>query len=258
MSGTIVFIHGMFVTPRCWDGWVARFQAKGYRCIAPAWPHHDAPIQEQRAKHPDPALGALSIPDLVDHHERIIRGLGEPPILVGHSMGGLLVQLLVQRGLARAGVAIDSAPPKGVTSAKWSFLRSNWPVISPFVSKHQPFFMSLSQFVYAFVHTLPPEAQRDAYERNVVPESRIVGRGTLTDAAKIDFDAPHAPLLFVAGELDRIIPASLNESNHARYKHAGSVTELKTFEGRTHYIIGQPGWEEVADHVAAFLQRAAG
>ncbi|MFO0615716.1 MAG: alpha/beta hydrolase [Polyangiaceae bacterium] len=255
MSASIVFIHGMFVTPACWEEWVARFEGKGYRCSAPAWPLHERPVAEQRAKHPDPELGALSIPALVEHFARIIEGLGEPPILVGHSMGGLLVQLLVQRGLAKAGVAIDSAPPKGVASFKWSFLRSNWPVISPFVSKHKPFFMSFEQFVYTFVHTLPPDEQRAAYERHVVPESRIVGRGTLSDAAAIDFDRPHAPLLFVAGELDRIIPASLNRSNHARYKDAGSITELVEFPGRTHYIIGQPGWTEVADHVEAWLAR---
>lgn len=255
MTATVVFIHGMFVTPKCWDGWVERFQARGYRCLAPAWPLHDRPIQEQRARHPDAELGALSIPALVEHFERIVKDVGEPPILVGHSMGGLLVQLLVQRGLARAGVAIDSAPPKGVASFKWSFLRSNWPVISPFVDKNQPFFMSLAQFVYTFVHTLPPEEQRAAYDAHVVPESRIVGRGTLSDAAKIDFQKPHAPLFFVAGELDRIIPASLNASNHARYKDAGSITDFKMFEGRTHYIIGQPGWEEVADEVDGWIRR---
>jgi len=253
MSRSIVFVHGMFVTPRCWDRWVERYQQAGLQCHAPPWPGRDRPIAELRARHPDPELGKLTLPEIVDAYDAFIRALPEPPALIGHSMGGLIVQLLLQRGLGAAGVAIDSAPPKGVSSAKWSFLKSNWPVISPFADKLQPYFMPLSGFIYAFAHTLDAEAQRAAYQQQVVPESRQVGRGPLGAAAKIDFTRPHAPLLLIAGELDRIIPASLNRANHAKYRDPGSVTAYKEFPGRTHYIIGQPGWQEVADFARDWL-----
>ena len=118
--------------------------------------------------------------------------------------------------------------------------------------------MSLDQFVYTFVHTLAPGAQRAAYEEHVVPESRVVGRGTLTSVAQIDFTKPHAPLLFIAGPLDRIIPASLNHANAKKYRHAESITEIEEFPDRTHYIIGQEGWTEVADYVQEWLARVNG
>jgi pimeloyl-ACP methyl ester carboxylesterase len=253
MTRAITFVHGMFMTPRCWTRWIDRFAAAGYTCSAPAWPHHDAPPAELRARHPDAALGALTLDALVEHHARAV---GETrPIVIGHSMGGLIAQLLVARGLAACAVLIDSAPPKGVTSMKWSFLKSNWPVVSPFANKREPFLPSVEQFRYAFAHTLPVEAVRAIWEEHVTPESRLVGRGPLSAAAKLDFAAPHAPLAFVAGELDHIIPASLNAANFRKYKHADSVTEHKMFPGRTHYILGQDGWEEVADHARAFIER---
>ncbi|MFO0550512.1 MAG: alpha/beta hydrolase [Polyangiaceae bacterium] len=255
MSRDVVFIHGMFVTPRCWDGWIPHFRKAGYRPIAPAWPFHDGTAEELRARHPDSGLGGLTLSALVTHFEGILRGFSSPPILVGHSMGGLLVQLLLQRGLGSAGVAIDSAPPNGVSVVSWSFLRSNWPVVSPFVDKNAPVLLSKEQFAYAFVHDLPEEQQRAIYEAHVVPESRLVGRGPLSDAAAIDFEKPHAPLLLVAGQSDKIIPASLNRKNYARYKDAKSVTELKVFPNRTHNLIAQEGWTEIADYALGWLER---
>jgi pimeloyl-ACP methyl ester carboxylesterase len=201
MSKPIVFVHGMFVTPKCWDGWVERFRAAGYACQAPAWPGRQGSIAELRQRHPDPVLGKLTLPQIVDHYEALIRKLDAPPVLIGHSMGGLIVQLLLARGLGAQGVAIDSAPPQGVASAKWSFLKSNWPVISPFVNKEEPFFMNLQQFCYTFVHTLPPEEQRAVYDQHVVPESRLVGRAALTPAAHTDSRAH--PLHHRPDRLDR-------------------------------------------------------
>src|SRR5512146_455325 len=128
---TIVFIHGMFMNALCWEGWLARFQARGYTCLAPNWPGRDRPVEALRASHPDPQLGRLTLTDVVEYHTGLIQKLPEAPVLIGHSMGGLVTQLLVQRGLAAAGVAIDSAPPSGVFTTRWSFLKANWPMIDP-------------------------------------------------------------------------------------------------------------------------------
>ena len=170
---------------------------------------------------------------------------------MGHSMGGLIVQLLLQRDLVAAGVAIDSAPPLGVFTTKLSFLKSNWPHITPFVSQSSPIEMSFERFQYAFVNTLPLAEQRAAYDRYVVPESRRVPRNSLT--ARVDFKKPHSPLLLIAGSADNIIPASLNKSNYAKYKQSHSVTDFKEFAGRTHFIIGQKNWEEIADYVLVWF-----
>lgn len=257
-AGTVVFLHGMFMTPRCWEHWVPRFEAEGLQTLCPPWPHHDGAPEDLRGRHPHAELGRLTLASVASHLEGIVRNLGEKPFLVGHSMGGLLVQLLVGKGLARAGVAIDSAPPKGVFVPSWSFLKSNWPVVNPFVSGDEPYLMSVEDFAYAFAHTLSADECRAAYERYVVPESRHVGRDSTGDAAAVDFAKPHVPLLFLAGELDQIIPAKLNAANFAKYKDVSSSRELHTFLGRTHFLLGQPGWEEVAQKTLDFLKGCGG
>lgn len=248
---TVVFIHGMYMNSLCWEHWVAHFQAKGYPCLAPDWPGRSQPIEVLRKKPPDPQLGQLTLSRVLDHFADVIQSLGEKPIIIGHSMGGLVVQLLLQRNLAAAGIAIDSAPPMGVFTVKWSFLKSNWPHITPFVSQSSPIEMTFERFQYTFVNTLPLAEQRAAYKKYVVPESRRVPRESLT--ARADFEKPHPPLLLIAGSADHIIPASLNHSNYAKYKTSPSVTDFKEFAGRTHFIIGQKDWEEVADYVLAWL-----
>jgi alpha-beta hydrolase superfamily lysophospholipase len=166
-------------------------------------------------------------------------------------MGGLVVQLLLQRDLAAAGVAIDSAPPLGVFTTKWSFLKSNWPHITPFVSQNSPIEMTFERFQYTFVNSFPLAEQRAAYKRYVVPESRRIPRNSLT--ARVDFKKSHPPLLLIAGSADNIIPASLIKSNYTKYKRSSSITDFKEFAGRTHFIIGQKNWEEVAEYILEWL-----
>lgn len=254
-SSLVVFVHGMFMTPLCWEHWESHYRSRGLRTLAPPWPEHESSIDAQRGAHPNAKLGAVTLEQLVQHYRSILLAQDEKPFLVGHSLGGLLVQLLVSEGLARAGVAIDSAPPQGVISLKWSFLKSNWPAINPFAREADPIALSFEQFQYAFVNGLPPDEQKAAYSRYAVPESRRVGKGPTTAAAAIDFARPRPPLLFIAGSEDHIIPASLNRRNHAKYRASGSVTDFKEFAGRTHFIIGQRGWEEVADYALDWLMR---
>jgi pimeloyl-ACP methyl ester carboxylesterase len=253
-SKTILFVHGMYMTPLCWEHWLDYFQEKGYRCIAPAWPERDKPVRTLRMNHPDSRLASLTLSQVIEHYSSLIQKLEEKPILIGHSMGGLVVQLLLQRNEALAGIAIDSAPPRGVFTTQKVFLQSNWPHINPFASKAVPIQMTLERFQFTFVNDLPLEIQQAAFERYVVPESRRVPAEALTKTATIDFHSPHAPLLLVAGSNDHLIPAALNQSNFNMYRRSPSVTDFKEFAGRTHFIIGQPGWEEVAGYIAAWLE----
>ena len=250
---SVIFIHGMFVTPLCWQGWIDRFNARGILCEAPAWPHHDAPPPELRAQHPSAALGRLTLDELVAHFEAIVKKQPSPPVLVGHSMGGLIVQLLLNRGLGARGVAIDSAPPKGVLVLRWSMLRANFPLFFG----GAPFLMSEAQWRYAFDNRSSPEEVHAHYERQLVPESKRVGRGAL--GAALDFKKPHAPLLLVGGGSDHIIPPAVNRANVKKYEHAGSRVDYKEFPGRTHYTIldggvDGKGWEEVCDFVGDWVQ----
>ena len=250
---TIVLIHGMFMNPVCWENWIPRYQAKGYKVHAPAWPRRDHSVKELRLAHPDPELPKLKLDHVIDRLAAFIQGLDEKPAVIGHSMGGLAVQLLLQRDLAVAGVAIDPAPPMGVFTTAFSFLKANLPAINPFLL-NQPVMMTFKQFQYAFVNTLPLDEQRRAYDLYAIPESRRVPISSLGGAGRVDFNKPHPPLLITAGEKDHIVPAVLNRSNFRRYK-GPSLTEFKEFSGRDHFLIGERGWEEVADYSLSWLEK---
>jgi pimeloyl-ACP methyl ester carboxylesterase len=252
-SKTIVLIHGMFLTPASWAEWKSYFEAAGYKVYAPAWPLHDAAPEKLRAAHPNPKLGALELEDVLNSYRTFLKTLPEKPILIGHSMGGLITQILLQEHLGVAGVAIDSAPPKGLISLKLSFLRANWAVISPFADEGEPYLPDQDSFRYAFSDCVPEKVSDRAYQAFAVPESRHVGNGPTTELAEIAFEKKSAPLLLIAGEDDNIIPASLNYSNFQRYEDAPSLTEFKMFPGRCHYIFGQNGWQEVAGYVKTWL-----
>lgn len=258
MTQTIVFLHGAWVTPRCWDPFVGYFEARGHRCLAPAWPGKDRPIDAIRAD-PSPLAG-LGIREIVDHYEAIIRSLDEPPILIGHSFGGLFVQILLDRGLGTAGVGIDSAPPRGVFAFEPSAFRSLASVLFTWRGWRKVVRWSLSNFRYAFVHTLPKDDARAAYEAHVTPETgRIFFQGALAgldrrSPATVNFaNASRAPLLLIAGGQDHIIPAAVNRRNYAKHARSSARTDFKQFPGRTHWIIAQEGWQEVAEYIAGWL-----
>ncbi len=118
MDRNIIFIHGAWMTPRCWEPFESFFTARGYTCQAPAWPYHDRPIDELRAK-PDPGLKRLGLGEIIDHYAHIIQRLPAPPILIGHSFGGLVTQVLLDRGLGAVGVALDPAPTRGIIAAAY-------------------------------------------------------------------------------------------------------------------------------------------
>ncbi len=252
-KGTIVFIHGMYMSSLCWENWVTYFSTRGYQCLAPAWPGRDRPVEALRNQDHDPQLANLTLNDVVRHYAGVIHSLPVKPVLIGHSMGGLVVQLLLQNEEVAAGVAIDSAPPMGVLTTAWPFLKSNWPHINPLVRLGNPVEMSFARFQYTFTNDMPLKAQHAAFDRYVVPESRRVPRQSL--GARVDFRRAHAPLLLIAGSNDHLIPASLNRTNYARYKASPSQTDYKEFAGRTHFIVGQEGWEDVAGYIDGWLGR---
>src|SRR5712664_1100928 len=146
LSGSVVFITGTFLGNNCWDEWKLYFQSKGYKCIAPAWPYKDASPEELRNRHPDAAIASNRLTALTDHFAAIISALPEKPILIGHSFGGLIVQLLLQRGLGAAGVAIHSFPPRGVSRCTFSFLKAWWEAMGLFSSGRKTYQVSFRKW----------------------------------------------------------------------------------------------------------------
>ncbi|GAB4055959.1 alpha/beta hydrolase [Spirosoma litoris] len=254
----VVFVTGAFVSNSGWDEWKAYFESKGYNTVAPAWPFKDGTAAELRARQPnDTDLANLTLAELVDHYANIVSSYAEKPIVIGHSLGGLITQIIVNRDLAAAGVAIHSVPPQGVFPYEFSFLKAGWKALGIFTDLEETYLMSFEDWQYAFVNEMPLAEQKAAYEANTIPESKKVARGGLTSAAHVDFEKPHAPLLLTSGSIDNIIPAHLNNRNYEAYKPNGSVLDYKEFAGRNHFVVGQPTWKEDADYILAWLDKNA-
>lgn len=257
---TAVFVHGAWMTPLCWDKFVGFYEARGVTCVAPAWPYKDRPIEQLRQS-PDPALGRLGIEEIVDHYAGIIRKLNAPPVLIGHSFGGLFVQMLLDRGLGAAGIAIDSAPPKGILPFLYpTEVRANLRILLTPGFWNRVIRMSLAGFQYTFTNNMPEAEQRAAYEQQVVPESgRIFFQGAfalLNNATRVNFrNSTRAPLLMIAGSADHVCPAAQNRANYNRYTQSTARTDFKEFPNRAHWIIAQTGWEEVATYIADWVNR---
>ncbi|HEY8794178.1 MAG TPA: alpha/beta fold hydrolase [Gemmatimonadaceae bacterium] len=250
---TIVLIHGLWMTALSWEHWVAHYTEKGYRVIARSWPGMEGDIQALRA---DPsAIATLGVTDVVDHYEAIIKELDQPPIIMGHSFGGLMTQILLDRGLGAAGVAIDSAPVKGILVLPFSTLRVAFPALSNPANNHRATGLTAEQFHYAFANTLSEEESNRIYERYAVPgPDHMLFQASFANfnphaATTVNFaNDTRAPLLLVAGGKDHIAPASVTKANYKLYSKSRAVTEYKEYPDRSHFTIGQAGWEAVADY----------
>ncbi len=248
-----MLIHGLWLTPRGWEGWVDRYRSRGYTVLAPAWPGMDVEVEALRD---DPSvMDGLGVTEIADHYTRIMRGLDEPPIIMGHSFGGLITQMLLDRGLGSAGVAIHPAPIKGVLRLPLSSLRSSSPVLRNPANRKRTVALTPEQFHYGFADTLSPGDARRLYDRYHVPTPgrplwQAATANLLPNAAtKVNLrNNDRAPLLLVAGGADHTVPVSLVRENQQRYHHSTAVTDYKEYPGRPHFTMGVSGWEEVADY----------
>jgi len=260
MSKTVVLIHGAWLTPAAWDQVKTRYEGLGYTVIAPAWPHLDRPIAELR-RAPAPELRKLSIRRIVDHYDGLIRKLPEPPILIGHSFGGLFVQLLADRGLGAAVVAVSPGAPRGVLPGPIT-LRSALPVFTAFNGWNRVLTMSFKGFSTNFAQLMPAAEKRAAYERYIVPApGRIYYQGAVGIGSGVDYANPNrAPLLLIGADQDRIVQQSMVEAAYRKHRASPVTTDFKAFPGRDHCMLIESGWEVIADSIiewAAANQRPA-
>ena len=261
-TNTIVLIHGAWMTPRSWDPFRRFYEQRGYRVLTPPWPRIEGEVEEIRR---DPSeMAGLGISEIVDGYEQVIRLLDEPPIIMGHSFGGLFVQMLLDRGLGAAGVAIDAAAPKGVLRLPFSQIKALSPVLLNPANVRRAVPLDFEQFRYAFANTMTDREAREAFELNAIPApGRIVFQAGLANfnpraASKVDYrNNRRAPLLLIAGSEDHIVPASVNQSTLRKYRHSSATTDFAEFSGRSHLIVAQMGWEEVAEHALSWAQRHA-
>ena len=251
---TVVLIHGLWMTPLSWEHWIERYSSRGYEVLAPAWPGMDVDIEQLR--NDTSAIETLGITEILDSYDAIIRGLENPPIIMGHSFGGAFTEILVDRGLGAAGVAIDAAGVRGVTKLPFSALKSGFPILKNPANKHHAVPLTLEEFHYAFTNTMSDEEAKAAYERYAVPgPGRVLWEAAFANfnprtPLQLDFkNEDRAPLLLIAGGDDHTVPAAVDRQASKRFERkSAALTEYKEFPGRSHFTVGQDGWEEVADY----------
>jgi pimeloyl-ACP methyl ester carboxylesterase len=250
MAPPIVLIHGLWMTPRSWEGWAERYRSRGYQVIAPSWPGMEGEVEALNAD-PTPIAG-LEIDQIVDHYEQIIRALPAPPIIMGHSFGGAFTQVLLDRGLGAVGVGVASATVKGVLDLPLSTIRATTPVLRNPFGDHKAVPLNEKQFHYAFANTLSQEESDELFRRYHVPAaSTVLREGAFANfhrdpPTKVHFDRRRAPLLFVAFGEDHIIPPKATRHNMEKYADSEGIVAFKEYPGRPHFP-GVAGWEEVAD-----------
>jgi len=250
---TVVLVHGLWMTPRSWEHWVEHYERQGMTVLAPAYPGFEVELEALR-ENPQ-VIADLGVPETVDHLAGVIGALDRPPIIIGHSFGGTLTQLLLVRGLGAAGVAIDSAPPEGVRVTPLSQARSLFPALKNPANRHRAVAFTAEEFHYAFANTLSAEDSRAAWERYAIgaPGRWIWDYGLIANFRPghqetwLDFSADRAPLLFIAGEKDHIMPPAVNRANAKHWERSPALTEYVELPGRDHWTCAAPGWEEVAD-----------
>jgi len=251
MTKTIFMIHGNWCAPWCWENYRTFFEARGYHCLTPTLRYHDADPQAP----PDPRLGTTGLLDYAADLEKELRQLDHPPIILGHSLGGLLAQILATRGLAQAAVLLTPAAPAGILAFTPSVLRSFGSVQSRWGFWRKPMRLTFAETAYAVFNLLEPGEQRAAYARLGYESGRMASQLaywflTSHPASRVDERQITCPLLVIAGKLDRITPASVVRRVARKYQPHVTYRE---FANQAHWVLGQPGWQEVADYVADWL-----
>lgn len=256
----IVFLHGLWLLQGSWERWAEYFEQHGYIALCPGWPDDPDSVEDANA-HPELFVDQ-TVGRAATHFEAVIRLLARRPVLIGHSFGGMLAQLLAGRGLAAATVAIDPAPFRGVLPLPLSALRSAWPVLGNPANRHRGVPLTFEQFRYAFANAVSEDEAATLYRTYVVPapgapvfQAASANFNPWTEVA-VDTESPgRGPLLVMSGELDHTVPHAVAHAAYQKQLHNPGVTEFVEMPGRGHALTIDSGWREVASTALSFVQR---
>jgi non-heme chloroperoxidase len=258
----VVFIHGLWLHSTSWEPWAEMFRAAGYEPVLPEWPGVPATVAEAR-EHPESQAG-VGIDQVIDHHAAIVAGLGAAPVLIGHSFGGLVVLALLDRGLGRAGVAIDPAQIRGIVRTPPAQLASAFPVLRNPANRKRAVSLTTGQFRSSFGNALSEEESARLHEQWTIPgPGRPLFQAALANATPraraataIDTGkADRAPLLIISGGADRTVPDTVTRTAYKMYGKSAAVTEFREFADRGHSLTVDSGWREVAQTALDWLTR---
>ncbi|WP_433824497.1 alpha/beta hydrolase [Actinoplanes sp. CA-015351] len=260
MNTPVVFIHGLWLHASSWQPWSDLFAERGYDPIAPGWPGEPETVAAARSN-PE-AVAGFGIDDVTNHYAAIIRGLPTPPVIIGHSFGGLITQKLLGLGLGSAGIAIDPAQIKGVKPLPFAQLRSAFPVLSNPANRRKAVSLTLPQFRYGFGNAIPDAESDELFNRWTIPSpGRPLFEGAFANFAKNSPAAVNTgnttrgPLLLISGQRDHTVPDVVTRAAYKLYGNTAATTDLKQFPDRGHSLTVDAGWRGVADHTLEWLKR---
>ena len=258
----VVFIHGLWLLPSSWDNWAGVFEEAGYAPVAPVWPDDPETVEQARAN-PD-VFAKKKLGQIADHTAEVIGGLDRKPAVMGHSTGGLLAQMIADRGLSAATVAIDPGPFRGVLPLPISALRSASPVLLNPLNRGRAVTLTLDQFKYGWANALGDEEAKQLYDTYHVAAPGValmqMANANLNPftEAKVDPKNPdRGPLLIINGEKDHTVPWAIANAAYKRQKRNQTVTEIEEVTNRGHSLTIDSGWREVAEKALAFVKRFA-
>jgi pimeloyl-ACP methyl ester carboxylesterase len=256
----VAFVHGLWLLESSWDRWVTLFEKAGFSAVRPEWPDDPDTVEEGNA-HPETFAGK-SIGDIADHVSAVVSKLDKKPAVIGHSFGGLLTQLVADRGLASVSVAISPAPFRGVLPLPISALRSASVALKNPANRHRAVPLTFEQFRYGFANAVSEDEAQELYKTHAVPgsgeplfQAAAANLNPWTEA-KVDTKNPdRGPLLIISGEKDHTVPWSIANSSYKHQSKNEAVTEIVEMVDRGHSITIDSGWEEVAETALAFVKR---
>ena len=256
----VVFIHGLWLLPSSWDNWAEFFKKAGYAPLTPDWPDDPETVEEARAN-PE-VLAGKKLGEVADHTAEVIAGLERKPAVMGHSTGGLLAQLIADRGLSAATVAIDPGPFRGVLPLPYSTLKVSAPILRNPLNRGRAITLTFDQFKYGWANALDEEEARRLYDTYHVAAPGValmqMANANLNPftEAKIDTKNPErGPLLIIEGDDDHTVHPAIAKAAYKRQRRNEGVTELKTIPNRGHALTIDSGWREVAQTALDFVKR---
>jgi pimeloyl-ACP methyl ester carboxylesterase len=256
----VVFIHGLWLLPSSWDNWVDFFEQNGYAGLTPDWPDDPETVEEARAN-PD-VLAKKTLNQVADHTQEVIERLQKKPAVMGHSTGGLLAQLIADRGLSAVTVAIDPGPFRGVLPLPISTLRVSAPILRNPLNRGKAITLTLDQFKYGWANALSDEEAKQLYETYHVAAPGValmqMAYANLNPwtEAKLDPKNPErGPLLILEGEKDHTVAWAIANASYKQQRKNEAVTEIEKIPNRGHSLTIDSGWREVAQKALDFIKR---
>ena len=256
----VMFIHGLWLLPSSWHRWAGVFEDAGYTTLTPGWPDDPETVAEANA-HPEVFAGK-TVGQVADHYADVIARLDTKPVVIGHSFGGLLSQIVAGRGLSAATVAIDPAPFRGVLPLPISALKSARPALSNPANRNRAIPLTFEQFRYGFANAVSEAEAKELYETFAVPapgaplfQAAAANLNPWTEA-KVDIDNPdRGPLLIMSGEKDNTVPWAIAHASYKKQVRNQALTEIVEMPDRGHALVIDSGWREVAETALAFVRR---